>query len=139
MLQLMHPQGQMELLMKAMPLPMSTIMRQQFQIQVSLKTQNRPDALTPEQQAALAALRSKYEQKALALYSTDGMITDMSPIYQRHMNKADVDAYIAFYSSPAGQRMVDVQPVIEKELMPVLMRQDSGSSKGDDRTDEEGY
>ncbi len=47
----------------------------------------------------------------------------MSPIYQRHMTQTDVEAYIAFYSSPAGQRMVDVQPVIEKELMPVLMRQ----------------
>jgi tRNA pseudouridine-54 N-methylase len=122
MLQLMHPHGQMELLMKAMPLPMSTIMRQQFQLQVSLKTQNRPDALTPEQQAALLALRSKYEEKELSLYSTEGMIADMSPIYQRHMTQTDVEAYIALYSSPAGERMVDVQPVIEKELMPVLMR-----------------
>jgi hypothetical protein len=98
-------------------------MRQQFQLQVSLKTQNRPDALTPEQQAALLALRSKYEEKSLSLYSTEGVIADMSPIYQRHMTQTDVEAYIAFYSSPAGQRMVDVQPVIEKELMPVLMRQ----------------
>jgi hypothetical protein len=122
MLQLMHPQGQMELLMKAMPLPMSTLMKQQFQIQVTLKTQNRPNTLTPEQEAALAVLKDKYMQKALTLISTDGMIADMSPIYQRHMTQTDVDAYIAFYSSPAGERMVGLQPVIEKELMPVLMR-----------------
>lgn len=122
LLQLMHPHDQMELLMKAMPLSMSTLMRQQFQIQVTLKTQNRPGALTNEQEATLAALRSKYEQKALTLYPTDGMVADMSPIYQRHMTQADVDAYIAFYSSPSGQRMVDLQPVITKELMPVLMR-----------------
>jgi len=113
----------MELLMKAMPFPLSTLMKQQFQNQVTLKTQNRPGALTPEQQAALAALMSKYEQKALTVYSTDEMIADMSPIYQRHMTQTDVEAYIAFYSSPAGQRMVGLQPVVEKELMPVLMRQ----------------
>jgi hypothetical protein len=123
LLQLMHPHDQMELLMKAMPFPLSTLMKQQFQNQVTLKTQNRPGALTPEQQAALAALMSKYEQKALTVYSTDEMIADMSPIYQRHMTQTDVEAYIAFYSSPAGQRMVGLQPVVEKELMPVLMRQ----------------
>ena len=122
LLQLMHPEGQMELLAKAMPLPMSTLMKQQFQTQVTLKTQNRPGALTPEQEATLAVLRSKYEEKALTFYSTDDMIADMSPIYQRHMTQSDVDAYIAFYSSPAGQRMVDLQPVITKEVMPVLGR-----------------
>ena len=122
LLQLMHPHDQVELLMKAMPFSMSTLMGQQFQIQVSLKTQNRPGALTPEEDAALAVLKDKYMQKALTLMSTEGMIADMSPIYQRHMTQTDVDAYIAFLSSPAGQRTVDLQPVITKELMPVLMR-----------------
>lgn len=122
LLQLMHPHDQLQLLMKAMPLPFSALIKSQFQLQVSLKTGNRPDALTLEQQASLAVLRDKYMQKALTLYSTDDMIAEMSPIYQRHMTSADVDAYIAFYSSPAGQRMVDLQPVIDKEYMPVGMR-----------------
>ena len=129
LLQLMHPHDQMQSIMKSMPLSLSTLMKQQFQIQVTLRTQNRPDALTPEQQAALAVLKDKYMQKALALISTDDLIADMSPIYQRHMTAADVDAYIAFYSSPAGQRMVDFQPVLERESMPVLMRQFMAAQK----------
>jgi hypothetical protein len=118
----MHPHDQMQLLMKAMPLSMSNIIKGQFQGHVALKTENRPDALTPQQQAALAALMNKYMQKALTFYSTNDMIADMSPIYQRHMTRMDVDAYIAFYSSPVGQRMVNLQPAIEKEYMPLGMR-----------------
>jgi hypothetical protein len=45
------------------------------------------------------------------------------------MTRADVDAYIAFYSSPAGQRMIDFQPVMEKEFMPPMMRRFMAAQK----------
>jgi len=129
LLQLMHPHDQMQSLANAMPVPISNIIKQQFQEQVTLKTANRPGALTPEQQAALTTLMNRYIQKALTLYSTEDMIADLSPIYQRHMTRKDVDAYIAFYSSPAGQRMVDLHPVIEKEYFPLIMRHIAAAQK----------
>ncbi len=39
------------------------------------------------------------------------------PIYSRHVEEADIDALIAFYKSPAGQRFVKAQPDITRESM----------------------
>lgn len=39
------------------------------------------------------------------------------PIYSRHVEEADIDALIAFYRSPAGQRFVKAQPHITRESM----------------------
>ena len=41
----------------------------------------------------------------------------MIPIYQRHLTKTDLDAVIAFYSSPVGQRLLKETPVITSEAM----------------------
>jgi uncharacterized protein len=45
----------------------------------------------------------------------------MTTIYQQHLSKDDVDGLIAFYSSPAGQHLLDAQPIIAKEYMPMVM------------------
>ena len=37
------------------------------------------------------------------------------PIYSKHLTEGDVDALIAFYKSPAGQRFVGAQPEITRE------------------------
>jgi hypothetical protein len=47
----------------------------------------------------------------------DDLITDVVPIYQRHLTRSDVQAMIAFYSSPAGRKIMREQPVIIKESM----------------------
>jgi uncharacterized protein len=77
--------------------------------------------LTPEQRQQMQAVMSKYVGKAMDLYPADEMLTDMSAIYQRHLTKDDVDGMIAFYNSPAGQHLLDAQPVIAQELMPVVI------------------
>ncbi len=77
--------------------------------------------LTPEQREAMQKVMSKYVGKAMNLYPADEMITDMTTIYQQHLSKDDVDGLIAFYSSPAGQHLLDAQPVIAKEYMPMVM------------------
>src|SRR6185312_10111232 len=76
--------------------------------------------LSPQQQTALDKLTAKYLQKATSLYPAEEMIEDAMAIYQRHMSRSDADAYIAFYSSPPGQHLLDAQPVIMKEYMPVV-------------------
>ncbi len=65
---------------------------------------------------------SKYVGKAMDLYPTEEMFTDIGAIYQRHLSKDDVDGMIAFYTSPAGQHLLDAQPVIAQEFMPVVMK-----------------
>jgi hypothetical protein len=77
--------------------------------------------LTPEQREKMQAVMQKYVGKAMDLYPADEMLTDMGTIYQRHLSKDDVDGMIAFYSSPAGQHLLDAQPVIAKEYMPMVM------------------
>jgi hypothetical protein len=47
----------------------------------------------------------------------DDLITDVVPIYQRHLTRSDVQAMITFYSSPAGKKIMREQPAIIKESM----------------------
>jgi hypothetical protein len=77
--------------------------------------------LTPEQRQAMQKVMSKYVGKAMDLYPADEMVADMTTIYQQHLSKDDVDGLIAFYSSPAGQHLLDAQPIIAKEYMPMVM------------------
>ena len=81
---------------------------------------------------------SKYVEKSMDLYPADEMLTDMGAIYQRHLSKDDVDGLIVFYSSPTGQHLLDAQPVIAKEYMPLVMGKVSGTKPGDDQGNDEG-
>lgn len=51
--------------------------------------------------------------------SLDDLIQDLVPVYQRHLTRSDVRALIAFYSSPAGQKILREQPAMIKESMQV--------------------
>src|SRR5579871_1965602 len=45
----------------------------------------------------------------------DGMLDDMVPVYQKHLTKADVDAMVAFYSSPTGKKILHEMPAMTSE------------------------
>ena len=77
--------------------------------------------LTDEQRARMQQVMTKYVGKAMDLYPSDEMLTDMTGIYQRHLSKEDVDGLIAFYGSTAGQHLLDAQPTISREFMPIVM------------------
>lgn len=76
---------------------------------------------TPEQREKMQAVMSKYVAKSMELYPAEEMLTDMTSIYQKHLSKDDVEGLTAFYSSPAGQHLLDAQPVIAQEYMPLVM------------------
>ncbi len=84
---------------------------------------------TADQQAQLDAIMDKYMQKAMNIYPADEMMADAIGVYQRHMSRTDVDAYIAFYTSPPGQHLLDAQPAIMKEYMPIVMAKAQDRSK----------
>jgi hypothetical protein len=74
--------------------------------------QHLPNA-TPEQVAKVDALADAVLQDI----PVDEMMEAMIPIYQRHLTKTDLDSIIAFYSSPAGQRLLKEQPAMMAEGM----------------------
>jgi len=77
--------------------------------------------LTPEMREKMQAIMNKYVARAMDLYPADEMLTDMTSIYQKHLSRDDVEGLIAFYGSPAGQHLLDAQPVIAQEYMPLVM------------------
>jgi hypothetical protein len=123
----MHVREQMESMMKMFP----SMIQQQVRQQEKELTANQPASarMTPEQQAALDRVMSRFLDKALTLFTVDEMLDDMAAIYQRHFTRDDVNAYIAFYSTPAGQHLLQITPVIMKEYMPVVMQRVQERSK----------
>jgi len=110
---------------------MSTMMQQQIAQGMKSDEANMPDSKkpTPEQSAARQELMAKFMDQAMHLYTVDEMLADMTPIYQRHMSKDDVEAFIAFFGSSSGQHLLDQQPLIVKEYMPVVMNRVQEKSK----------
>ena len=49
--------------------------------------------------------------------SYDELLDAMVPVYQRHLSKSDIDGILAFYASPAGQKLLHEQPAIMRESM----------------------
>ena len=102
--EVMRLRQQLQATMKAIP----AMIQQQLHAQMDEMYAKLPGGgkPTPDQQAKLEEIMNKYIQRAATLYSPDDMMGDITAGYQRHMSKSDVDAYIAFYSSPAGQRLI---------------------------------
>jgi hypothetical protein len=116
----MHLREQMQAMEKMMP----AMIQRQLHAQLEQRLANLPNAahLTPQQEAQVEALVNQYMQKTFDIYPYDEMVADMTTIYQRHISRSDVEAAIAFYSSPAGQDLLNQQPVIMKEFMPIVMQ-----------------
>lgn len=51
----------------------------------------------------------------------DEMIQAMIPAYQKHFTKGDINAMLAFYSSPTGQKLLREMPAITAESMSAMM------------------
>ena len=47
------------------------------------------------------------------------LVDSLVPIYARHLTQQELEQLVAFYSSPLGQHLIDVQPLIAKESMEV--------------------
>jgi hypothetical protein len=51
----------------------------------------------------------------------DEMMQAMVPAYQKHFTKGDMDALIAFYAAPTGQKMLNELPAVMAESMDAMM------------------
>jgi len=75
-----------------------------------------PDS-TPEQKKEFQAMVDNEMRVALGPEAIREMIEATVPVYQKHLSKSDVDAMIAFYSSPVGQKILREQPAMVQESM----------------------
>ena len=111
----MQVRNQMNTVMSQVLAQMRTMTRAQ------MKTQN--PAMT---EADLAKIDAKSEELIKSM-PIEGMLDDMVPVYQKHLAKSDVDAMIAFYSTPTGQKLLREMPAIAAEGMqavqPRLLKQ----------------
>jgi len=118
--EVMRIKDQMVSMRRIVPMMVESQMREQ------LKTMSAQVAdgskTTADQRAAINRILRKYVDQAVNLYPIDEMINDMTGLYQTHLSREDVDAMISFYSSPAGQHLLDAQPKIAQEYMPLVMR-----------------
>lgn len=56
-------------------------------------------------------------EQEFATITMDDLIHDVIPVYQRHLTRSDVEALIAFYSSPVGQKLRREEPAMMRESM----------------------
>lgn len=71
---------------------------------------------TPQQIAELDGM----VERIIAAYTIDNTIEDLIPIYQKHLSRADLEAVTAFFSSAAGRKFLDTEPVIAAEAVQVV-------------------
>ena len=64
-----------------------------------------PDA-TAEQKKQIREMMEDVMNQAMGPAAMREMVEATVPVYQRHLSKADLDAMVAFYSSPVGQKIL---------------------------------
>jgi uncharacterized protein len=93
----------------AMSKPMRGMIHQQY-----LKNQ---DKLPPD----FPARMNKITDDMLKNFPWGDLIDSMIPVYQKHFTKGDIDALVAFYETPTGQKLLRVLPEITAESMQQMM------------------
>ena len=105
---------------RMMPLMMQQQIKQQLAEMEKQKAT--PQPMTDQQRQAQAEIMTRFMTKVLTLYTPDEMLADMAAVYKRHLTGADVEAVTAFYGSPAGQHMLDMNSAVVSEFMPAVMQ-----------------
>lgn len=108
--QVMHSQDMMQQIVQAMSNPMHQMIHQQF-----MKDR---DKLPPDFEARM----NKTMDEMLKDMPFDQMMQATEPVYQKHFTKGDMDALVAFYSTPTGQKLLRELPAITSETMQSMMR-----------------
>jgi hypothetical protein len=89
------------------------------QVMQQMRTMNREQIKKrrPEVTEEELARIDKESEEVAKGFPVNEMLEDMVPVYQKHLNKMDVDAIIAFYSSPTGKKMLREMPAMMSEGM----------------------
>lgn len=74
-----------------------------------------PDATTED----IEYMRSLMKDILAETINIDEMLNDIIPVYQKHLTESEIDATIAFYSTPAGRSLLDKMPAMMQDAMQV--------------------
>lgn len=117
--EVMRIRSQMSDMLKMLPAALQQQLKsEEEEVQLSLMPMG--GELTPEQAAARDRVTKKYITLTDNLYPVDDMLNDMVEVYERYLSRDDVDGIIAFYRSTPGQHLLDAQPLMAREVMPLV-------------------
>jgi len=108
-MQVMHSKELMGKTADAMMRPMHQMLHEEY-----LKDK---DKLPPDFESRMTKIMDDYTKT----FPWGEIMDAMVPVYQRHFTKGDVDALVAFYSTPTGQKLVKEMPQITAEAMQSMM------------------
>jgi hypothetical protein len=82
------------------------------------------EAMLPAQRAANPRVPAAFWDAFAARARTQvGQLLDsLVPIYAAHFSRAEIDQLVQFYSSPIGQHLAEVQPLMTQESVEVGQR-----------------
>jgi uncharacterized protein len=114
-LEVMHSREMIGQMVDAMSKPMHQMIHEQF-----LKDK---DKLPPDFEARM----NKMIDDSMKAFPWDEMLQAMVPVYQKHLSKGDIEAIVAFYSTPTGQKLLREMPAMMGEaiqaMTPLLRKQ----------------
>ncbi len=103
-LEVMHTRDLMKSMMDTTSKQMRQILHEQLQ-----KTPNLPPDFEEQM--------NKDTDEMLKNLPMEEFLQAMVPVYQKHFTKGDIEALIAFYSGPTGQKLLKELPAITQEAM----------------------
>ncbi len=108
-LEVMHSREMMSQMIDAMMKPMHQMMHETY-----MKDK---DKLPADFEARI----NKMLDENLKSFPWEEMLESMIPVYQKHLTKGDVNAIVAFYSAPTGQKLIREMPAMVSEAMQTMM------------------
>jgi hypothetical protein len=117
-LEVTHARNTMKQMMDVMTKQMHQMVHQQISKDI--------DKLPPDFETRM----NKMTDDMLKTFPVDEMLEVMIPVYQKHWTKGDVDAMVAFYSTPTGQKILRELPATMAEAMqamqPIMQKKMNG-------------
>ncbi len=101
---------------KTMDAVINATKQQSMEIAEQMIRDRMPDA-TPEQKKQFMAMVDDVMRESLGTAAINEMLAATIPVYQHHLTKSDMEAMMAFYSSPVGQKILHEQPAMVQESM----------------------
>ena len=69
-----------------------------------------------------AGLKPEQAQAFRDAVKVDDIVTKLLPVYDKHFGADELRAYIRFYSSPAGRKLIQALPLLMKDSVDVSMK-----------------
>jgi uncharacterized protein len=109
--EIMHIREQMQSMLQSEQKQINVMVNDMF-------SKKLPDA-SPENRERFQGMMNGMMSDMFSNYPVEDILRDMVPVYQKHLSEADLVAIIAFYSSPAGKKVIQEMPAMSAEAMRV--------------------